>query len=49
MIKKKQIIYGNSLEYISEALLKTGGKLIQISRDYVFDGKKKNLIKLRKK
>ena len=47
--EKAIIINGNSLEYISEALLKTGGKLIQISTDYVFDGKSKKPYKTSEK
>ena len=40
--KEKAIrINGASLKYISEALLETGGKLIHISTDYVFDGNSK--------
>ena len=40
--KEKAIkINGESLKYISEGLLETGGKLIHISTDYVFDGKSK--------
>lgn len=38
--KEKAIkINGDSLKFISEGLLETGGKLIHISTDYVFDGK----------